>query len=487
MRPIFGVNETNNYCSGNSLFSLEGDTVLQANTWYHITTNFSPDSGLVQMFLNGELIAQTTYTNPTYPWALNQNCSVDYNNFNICIGRADTLNHNIFSGNIDEVRIWQRFRTEEEIGQDYKRILTGKEDNLIGYYRFNENYGTSTYDLSQNTDFNKNDFTVEADSLSYFPEWSLQVPSFEQLHPSGITDINGNYVIKGINYTSSGNIYSVSPVLGVHEFNPSDVNLFIGDGQPVHNNVDFTDQSSFNFNATAYYYGTGVPVEGAEIYVDNVQQFDNGGYPIKTDEQGIISISVPIGQHYISIKKDNHYFVNNGQWPAPTTQNPYETYNFQDDIYGITFYDSTRVIVAGRFVGGDVEGDKKVGFGKSNANIGQGTIALINQQGLDINPDENIESSTITITTNASTGEYVAELLPISYKIDSVYNNHYAMDNLDLGILNLSNVPDITHLTDTTIIEEIENGDKQKNKVKNILAILYQIITIVVFLILFFS
>jgi Na+/H+ antiporter NhaD/arsenite permease-like protein len=37
------------------------------------------------------------------------------------------------------------------------------------------------------------------------------------------------------------------------------------------------------------------------------------------------------------------------------------------------------------------------------------------------------------------------------------------------------------------IIEEIENEDKQKNKVKNILAILYQIITIVVFLILFFS
>jgi len=37
------------------------------------------------------------------------------------------------------------------------------------------------------------------------------------------------------------------------------------------------------------------------------------------------------------------------------------------------------------------------------------------------------------------------------------------------------------------IIEEIENEDKQKNKIKNILAILYQIITIVVFLILFFS
>ena len=247
--------------------------------------------------------------------------------------------------------------------------------------------------------------------------------------------------------------------MGVHEFNPSDVNLFIGDGQPVHNNVDFTDQSSFNFNATAFYHGTDIRVEGAEVYIDNVQQFDNGGYPIKTEDDGIINISVPIGHHYVSIKKENHYFVNNGQWPAPTTQNPYETFDFQDDVYGITFYDSTRVTVAGRFVGGDVEGDKKIGFGKSTANLGQGTIILKNEQGLDINPDENIESSSISITTNLSTGEYVAELLPISYKIDSVYNSYYAMDNLDLGLLNLTNVPDITHLTDTTIIEEIDNGD----------------------------
>ncbi len=457
MRPVFGVNQTNNYCTGNSLFSLEGDTTLQANTWYHIATNFSPDSGLVQMYLNGELIAQTTYINPTYPWATNQNCAVDFNNFNILIGRADTLTHNFYSGNIDELRIWQRFRTAEEIKQNYKRILTGKEDKLIGYYRFNENYGTSAYDLSQADDFNKNDFIV-ADN-SDFPEWSLQVPSFEQLHPSGITDQNGNYIIKGINYTSSGNIYSVSPVLGVHEFNPNNVNLFIGDGQPVHNNIDFVDQSSFNFNATVYYYGTNIPVEGAEVYIDNVQQFDNGGYPIKTGNDGVINISVPIGHHYVSIKKENHYFVNNGQWPAPTQQNPYETFDFQDDVYGITFYDSTRVKVAGRFVGGDVEGDKKIGFGKSVANIGQGTIVLVNEQGLDINPDENIESSKIRIITNANTGEYEAELLPISYKIDSVYNDHYEMDNLDLGILDLSDVPEITHLTDTTIIEEIDNGD----------------------------
>lgn len=37
------------------------------------------------------------------------------------------------------------------------------------------------------------------------------------------------------------------------------------------------------------------------------------------------------------------------------------------------------------------------------------------------------------------------------------------------------------------IIKEVENNDKRKNKVNNILAILYEIVTIVIFLILFFS
>ena len=37
------------------------------------------------------------------------------------------------------------------------------------------------------------------------------------------------------------------------------------------------------------------------------------------------------------------------------------------------------------------------------------------------------------------------------------------------------------------IIEEVENSDKRKNKVNNVLAILYQIVTIVVFIMLFFN
>ena len=102
---------------------------------------------------------------------------------------------------------------------------------------------------------------------------------------------------------------------------------------PVHNNINFIDQSAFAFEGTAYYKGTNVPVEGAGIYVDNTQQFDAGGHPVKTDQAGLISISVPIGEHYVSIKKQNHTFENTGQWPSPTEALPYKTFDFQEVKY----------------------------------------------------------------------------------------------------------------------------------------------------------
>ena len=455
MKPIVGLNT---YSFGNTedpIARLEGDSLLE-DTWYHIAVTLNPDSGTINLYLNGELVDSDTYENPQNPWAIEDPNAANFSNYNVLLGYGGTST-SMFTGNIDELRIWKKIRTPEEIKRDYTRLQTGKEDSLIGYYHFNEGFSNSAYDISKGSDFNKNDFSVaEADKT---PEWSLETPSFEQLHPSGISDENGNYIVEGIQYSGNGSIFSVSPFLGVHEFNPTDVNLFIGDGQPVHNNVDFVDQSSFRFTGTVYYYGTNFPVKGANVYVDNSQQFDQGGNPIQTNQHGQIDINVPIGEHYVSVKKHNHIFTFNGQWPHPTSTLPYNTHPFLDDVNNITFYDSTTVIVAGRFVGDDVEGNKILGFGKSKANIGQGTIVFKNELGYDIDTDVNNESSQITIQTNSETGEYEIHLLPEVYKIDSVWNDHYQMNPLDLGLLDLTTIPQLTTLHDTVVTQEIEDGD----------------------------
>lgn len=55
-----------------------------------------------------------------------------------------------FNGTIDEIRIWNRARTQKEIEECIYQELTGAEEGLIAYYRFNEGEGDIIYDCSAN-------------------------------------------------------------------------------------------------------------------------------------------------------------------------------------------------------------------------------------------------------------------------------------------------------------------------------------------------
>ena len=49
---------------------------------------------------------------------------------------------------LDDFRIWNYARTQEEIQADMNQEVTGVEEGLVGYWRFNEGEGTTAYDLS---------------------------------------------------------------------------------------------------------------------------------------------------------------------------------------------------------------------------------------------------------------------------------------------------------------------------------------------------
>ncbi|HEC04190.1 MAG TPA: LamG domain-containing protein, partial [Phycisphaerales bacterium] len=49
---------------------------------------------------------------------------------------------------LDDFRIWNYARTQEEIQADMNHEVTGVEAGLVGYWRFNEGEGTTAYDLS---------------------------------------------------------------------------------------------------------------------------------------------------------------------------------------------------------------------------------------------------------------------------------------------------------------------------------------------------
>ena len=94
-----------------------------------------------------------------------------------------------------------------------------------------------------------------------------------------------------------------------------------------------------------------------------------------TDEEGKFTLSVPIGEHFIQVKKDGHEFISNGRYPEdPNGVGTKMT--FDKSISNLEFLDATLVNFTGRVVGGSIEGDKPLGFGQSTNNIGMAEIIL---------------------------------------------------------------------------------------------------------------
>ncbi len=106
--------------------------------WTHVAISY--DSGTVSTYVNGELVHTGTQSGPigdSYP-ALND----------LWIGGRSNAANAHFDGAIDDVRIWNVARTQAEIRASLAAPPVGNEAGLVGYYRFNEQGGTTVYDGS---------------------------------------------------------------------------------------------------------------------------------------------------------------------------------------------------------------------------------------------------------------------------------------------------------------------------------------------------
>jgi len=109
--------------------------VLSANQWYHIAA--VNDEGIRKIFINGIEFELT-----------GSPLNVVANNNSIRIG--SDYGGRYFDGRIDEVRIWNIAREQEEISETMDTILTGQEAGLIAYYSFNEGAGDTLFDQTSN-------------------------------------------------------------------------------------------------------------------------------------------------------------------------------------------------------------------------------------------------------------------------------------------------------------------------------------------------
>lgn len=130
--------------------ALKINHTFATGTWKYITVTYDMDTGTAIFYVNGLNVGVST-GGPLY--LTNGGAQ-----FRIGSNQEGGFYHD---GNLDEVRVWSKVRTQEEIQADMNRVLTGSEEGLEGYWRMENNY----QDLSPNgnhlTPFNNPTFSCD--------------------------------------------------------------------------------------------------------------------------------------------------------------------------------------------------------------------------------------------------------------------------------------------------------------------------------------
>lgn len=136
-----GVTVAHNRNNGGDFTYFYSNTV-PINQWFHLAVTYS--NGTVNLYVNGEI--NTTYGGMSDP---------DNHSYPIDLGRATSYGTNHLNGQLDEVKLWNKVLTQTEIRDWMCKKITSSHphySNLVAYYRFDENIGSTLIDAKGNND-----------------------------------------------------------------------------------------------------------------------------------------------------------------------------------------------------------------------------------------------------------------------------------------------------------------------------------------------
>lgn len=121
-------------------YAISDNNVWAENTWYHVAGTVDPEEGM-KLYINGELQQKTDISTE----------ATDIRNEVVAIGKWGDWDTRYWDGKMDEIRVWNRALSQEEIQEKMCRTLNPEEEvGLKGYYQFNEGEGNISNDLSGN-------------------------------------------------------------------------------------------------------------------------------------------------------------------------------------------------------------------------------------------------------------------------------------------------------------------------------------------------
>jgi hypothetical protein len=111
-------------------YDIEGLSVpyeFSTGIWYHLAGTY--DGSAMTVFVNGLSIKSQKVSGPLY---------IDQSDLFIGKGDPEFSSGEYFHGELDEIRIWNVARSQEEIQAVMSTSLTGKEKGLIAYWNFDD-------------------------------------------------------------------------------------------------------------------------------------------------------------------------------------------------------------------------------------------------------------------------------------------------------------------------------------------------------------
>jgi len=131
--------------------SIEGSAInLGSGTWHHLAIAWQASISTAELFVDGvsmgkKIGTQTGIRNSSQPFKIG--------------GRNE-----YFNGEIDDIRVWNIVRTSSEINNNRTAELSGNENGLVGYWKFNGSLNDAT--PNGNTLTNNNIATFSTDGAN---------------------------------------------------------------------------------------------------------------------------------------------------------------------------------------------------------------------------------------------------------------------------------------------------------------------------------
>jgi hypothetical protein len=193
---------------------IDGTTDLRDNEWHYISIVI--ENEVISIFIDGQLEIAVS-NDSCLPTNGNNSSSNE-----IFIGEASHDHNGVenFPGKIDNITIWHKSLSNQEIQYYMNCPPNGDEEDLVGYWNFEEGEGETVIDLSGNG----NDGTIDGPTYSSdVPEQSCQLQTINGCDSVAVLNLTINqpdtsysditacesYEWNGQTYTESG-IYNLS-------------------------------------------------------------------------------------------------------------------------------------------------------------------------------------------------------------------------------------------------------------------------------------